>query len=188
MKRLTILSAVLLGASLIAMPGAQANTATCTASDGPTTYTVTVATGVSCFGTGPASDLTSGVPPLLAGWTLLDKTDAASAVAGFVITATNLVPGTGTLSGTFNFTYATGYSNFVVAFRDGNNNGFAAFSLTGSPPSADFTMTRDSLSHADLFGKVSAVPVPIVGAGLPGLLGACGALLALARRRRQKNA
>jgi hypothetical protein len=33
--------------------------------------------------------------------------------------------------------------------------------------------------------KVSAVPGPIVGAGLPGLLIACGALIALARRRRR---
>jgi len=33
-----------------------------------------------------------------------------------------------------------------------------------------------------------AVPGPIVGAGLPGLVVACGALIALARRRRQRIA
>jgi hypothetical protein len=36
--------------------------------------------------------------------------------------------------------------------------------------------------------SVSAVPGPIVGAGLPGLVTACGALIGLARRRRQRTA
>jgi hypothetical protein len=116
---------------------------------------------------------------------LLDKSDGPSAVAGYAIDITNLVAGSGALSGTFNLTYGTGFGDFILAFRDGNNNGFAAFSFDGFPSTADFTMTRDSISHAVLFGKAAAVPGPIVGAGFPGFIFAAGGFLAWRARQRK---
>jgi len=72
---------------------------------------------------------------------------------------------------------------------DGPNTGWALFKNdSGGPLSLTYTEvgTASGLSHVSTFA--AAVPGPIVGAGLPGLLAACGGLLALARRRRQKFA
>ena len=49
----------------------------------------------------------------------------------------------------------------------------------------DVVLTKVSVSVP---GPIASVPGPIAGAGLPGLIVACGVLLALARRRRQKIA
>jgi hypothetical protein len=47
---------------------------------------------------------------------------------------------------------------------------------------------QPSNAGPESFIAVTAVPGPIAGAGLPGLVAACGGLLALARRRRQRIA
>jgi hypothetical protein len=55
------------------------------------------------------------------------------------------------------------------------------FSLTGA---LDITATGFQSSNSSI--TVSAVPGPVLGAGLPGLIVACGGLLVLARRRRRE--
>jgi hypothetical protein len=56
----------------------------------------------------------------------------------------------------------------------------SGFTLTGE---LDITATGFQLSNSGI--TVSAVPGPVLGAGLPGLIMACGGLLVLARRRRR---
>jgi hypothetical protein len=85
---------------------------------------------------------------------------------------------------------APGFAN--VGFPINNGNGFGDFLFS----TVDFTglaSTDQILFHAQWQNAVDggesffirSVPGPVVGAGLPGLVAACGALIALARRRRQ---
>lgn len=64
-------------------------------------------------------------------------------------------------------------SGFGTLFLTGFDNTFGSFSYS----------SQNGLS----FSATVAVPGPIVGAGLPGLIAACGALIALARRRRREQ-
>jgi len=51
---------------------------------------------------------------------------------------------------------------------------------------ASVSMFGTTVEFWTIASQGMAVPGPIVGAGLPGLVIACGGLLGLARRRRQK--
>ena len=78
------------------------------------------------------------------------------------------------------------------ADEDGFGNVFPLWQVCSGPPPQCFTVgTGDITSGVFADGKeIAAAPVPgpIVGAGLPGLIAACGGLLVLARRRHKKIA
>jgi hypothetical protein len=69
---------------------------------------------------------------------------------------------------------------------DIQGSGFAY--LTGFDPTPGTFLFTTQGNGTVSFSATVAVPGPIMGAGLPGLIAACGGLLALARRRRQKVA
>jgi hypothetical protein len=76
------------------------------------------------------------------------------------------------------------------------NNGMAGFSSPATdlcrwdapPGQFRFGVAVQAVTGDELLTAVSSVPGPIVGAGLPGLVAACGGLIALARRRRRQMA
>jgi len=59
---------------------------------------------------------------------------------------------------------------------------------TGTFNSAGCMQTNDGADSFVFFNQTAAVPVPMAGAGLPGIITACLGLFALARRRRNRIA
>ena len=137
------------------------------------TVTVNTTPASSCFATGTGSiDLS----PLV----LLDKSDDnTSGLLEGVLTITEL-PATGSGKGTFSIGATPGYTDLTLVIKDGNLGGlqWGAFSLgalTGTWSLEDASGKLKALSHADLWGSVSPVPVPaavwLFGTALIGFIG-----------------
>jgi len=69
----------------------------------------------------------------------------------------------------------------AVVLNTNANTGAGPYSVT-----AQYHIVSSGAGAANATINVLAVPGPVVGAGLPGLVAACGGLIALARRRRSR--
>jgi hypothetical protein len=127
--------------------------------------------GVSSTGfTGPISEVTSApIPPMEDGFgSFLFGVKCSTRISGNICVPNGVSP-----SNEFTFTVQAPAGETLTANSNGNFAGLDV-AMTGA------TGFAASNTHA--------VPGPVVGAGLPGIVVACGGLLALARRRRQRLA
>jgi hypothetical protein len=86
-----------------------------------------------------------------------------------------------------NFVYSTsvtGFANLVQYLNDhAGNSGF--YTLDPDPANCTYSGQPNCTSPTNQHLGYVPVPSPVTGAGLPGLVAACAALIAFARRRRR---
>jgi hypothetical protein len=124
------------------------------------------------------------------GTTAVGSFSLLPSLAPLTFTAADLQLQQGNGNAVFDFGLTTTeQAQFTAILAMSGSSGFFAglSSQLGCPAGAPGTCLPSNDGPDTFIGFQQAVPGPVVGAGLPGLVMACGALLGLARRRRQKT-
>jgi hypothetical protein len=124
--------------------------------------------------------------------TVLGTFNLAASYVGFTFSQEDLGLQQGNGNAVFQFgltdAEATQFNQILVTNVGADGGLFAGVSSTLGCPAGAPASCQPTNDGPDTWIGFVRVPGPVVGAGLPGLVMACGALLGLARRRRQRVA